>query len=398
MYDAIVVGARVAGAATAMLLAREGHRVLLVDRAEFPSEIPKGHFVHRHGPQHLRDWGLLERVLDTGCPAITTLTLHQGDFPLVGTDLVVDGVPLGVGPRRSHLDKVLVDAAVEAGAELREHFPVRGYTSDDGRITGVRAGSPEVAEQAKITIGADGRNSALAKHVGAASYNEVPSISCWYFSYWSGVEGVEGLELSFQNERGSFAFPTHDALTAVFVSWPVSETATIKADIEGEFANALALASPSLAERVREGERVERFYGATQLPNFLRVPHGPGWALVGDAGCHKDPLMALGCCDALRDAELLAEATHEGLTGERPLDEALADYGRRRDEETMPLYEMNLQAARLQPPPPEVLALRAAVRGSPEDTRALYMSRQGMRPYEEFFNPENMARLMGAPA
>src|SRR6516165_9728432 len=115
-YDAIVVGARCAGAASAMLLARRGFDVLLVDRARFPSEIPHGHYVHMHGPPRLAAWGLLDRVLATGAPAITSITTDLGDFPLTGRDLVVDGVPVGVAPRRAVLDQALIDAAIEAGA------------------------------------------------------------------------------------------------------------------------------------------------------------------------------------------------------------------------------------------------------------------------------------------
>src|SRR4051812_8957483 len=124
MYDTIVVGARCGGAATAMLLARKGHRVLLVDRATFPSEIPHGHLIHRGGPKKLATWGLLDRLTATRCPAITRMTLDAGDFPLTASDLSVDGVPVAFGPRRTALDRALVDAAVEAGAELRAGFSV----------------------------------------------------------------------------------------------------------------------------------------------------------------------------------------------------------------------------------------------------------------------------------
>src|SRR5262245_20700116 len=117
MHDVIVVGARCAGASTAMLLARWGYRVLLVDRATFPSDIPHGHFIHRQGPRRLARWGLLDRIVATNCPATTTSVMDLGDSALVGTELTVDGVALGYGPRRSVLDKVLIDAAVEAGAE-----------------------------------------------------------------------------------------------------------------------------------------------------------------------------------------------------------------------------------------------------------------------------------------
>jgi flavin-dependent dehydrogenase len=390
MYDAIVIGARCAGASTAMLLARRGHRVLLVDRASFPSDIPHGHFIHRLGPRRLAEWGLLERILATGCPPVTAMISHAGDYPLTGRDLIAEGAPLGVGPRRTALDRVLVEAAVEAGAELRERFPVRGYTSDGDRITGIEGPS---RERASVVVGADGRNSALAAHVGAPAYEEVPALSCWYFSYWSGVAS-EGLELHDHDGRAIFAFPTNDGLFAIFVAFPAAELRAVRGDIEGSFMAAVDNA-PDLAERVREGTREERFYGATNLPNFLRRPHGPGWALVGDAGCHKDPFMALGVCDALRDAELLADALHKGFSGERPLEEALAGYEQARNEQTLPLYRANLQSARLEGPPPEVRAVRAAMRSADqEDVNRLFLAVEGMIPEESFFNPENMGRIM----
>jgi flavin-dependent dehydrogenase len=137
-YDAIVVGARCAGAATAMLLARRGLDVLLVDRAKFPSEIPHGHFIHRHGPRRLAEWGLLDDILETNCPPVTSVTMDYGDVSLTGTDLAVDDIPLGVGPRRAQLDELLVRAAVASGAELRDGFAVHDYLGDGDRISGIR--------------------------------------------------------------------------------------------------------------------------------------------------------------------------------------------------------------------------------------------------------------------
>jgi 2-polyprenyl-6-methoxyphenol hydroxylase-like FAD-dependent oxidoreductase len=160
MHDVIVIGARCAGAPTAMLLARKGYRVLLVDRATFPSDIPHGHFIHRHGPRRLAGWGLLDRIAATNCPAVTSSVMDLGDFPLVGTDLEADGVALGYGPRRSVLDQVLVEAAVEAGAELRMAVSVEGFTTDGDRITGIRcrtSGGVQSVESATWIVGADGR-------------------------------------------------------------------------------------------------------------------------------------------------------------------------------------------------------------------------------------------------
>jgi flavin-dependent dehydrogenase len=382
-----------------MLLARQGYRVLLVDRATFPSEIPHGHFIHRHGPARLRRWGLLDRIVATNCPAVTSMTSDFGDFPLVGHDLAVDGVALGYGPRRAALDKVLVDAAVEAGAELREGFVVEDFIADGERITGIRGrdrrGGAAVTERAAVTVGADGRNSRLARAVRAPVYEATPAVTCWYFSYWSGVPD-EGLEVYVRHNRVIFAFPTSDGLFGLFVAWPSAELAAVRADIEGQFM-AVIDQVPVLAERVRGGRREERFYGATDLPNFLRAPYGPGWALVGDAGCHKDPFLALGICDALRDAELLAEALGDGLSGRCALEVALAGYERRRNEATLPDYRQNLHAARFEPPPAEVTQLRAALRGNQEATNRFIMANEGMIPREAFFNPENLQRLMAAP-
>ena len=397
MYDAIVIGARCSGAATAMLLARKGHRVLLVDRAMFPSDIPHGHLIHRGGPKRLASWGLLDQVIATGCPAITSMSSDLGDFSLEATDLAVGGVPVACGPRRTALDRVLVAAAVDAGAELRAGFSVETLIMDGARVTGIRGGDrragTSVTERATLTIGADGRNSHVARAVGAPEYDQEPSLTCWYFSYWADVAS-ETLEIHDRHGRAMFAFPTNADLFAVFVAWPASELAMVRADIERQFLAALD-GVPSLGQRVRAGRRADRFYGATDLRNFLRKPYGPGWALVGDAGCHKDPYLALGIADAFRDAELLANAVDDGLSGRRNLYESLADYERRRNESTMLDYRMNLERARFTPMSQTERMMRAAIHGNAEATRQFFLTVEALAPREVFFGPENMGRLLG---
>jgi 2-polyprenyl-6-methoxyphenol hydroxylase-like FAD-dependent oxidoreductase len=379
MYDAIIVGARCAGAATAMLLARRGHRVLLVDRATFPSDVPHGHFLHRGGPARLERWGLLDQVA-ASAPPITAIASDYGDFLLSARDILVDGAPLGIGPRRRVIDRILLEAAVKAGAHLRTGFAVQDYIGDGSRITGIRgregAGRTLVTEQATVTVGADGRNSRLARTVGAPAYEETPPLTCWYFSYWSGVP-AEGLELYFRGRRAILAFPADDGLLAIFVAWPASALPLVRSDIPRHFTEAL-LAVPDLADRVRAGRQEDRYYGASDLPNFLRRPHGPGWALVGDAGCHKDPFLALGMCDAFRDAELLANALDDAFTGVRRLDAALASYHRERDAATLPAYRLNTLIAGTMAPPEEMLRLRAAVRGDPVATRGYFLRNEGV--------------------
>ena len=379
MYDAIVIGARCAGSPTAMLLARKGWRVLLVDRSTFPRDIPHGHFIHRDGPRRLAAWGLLDS-LGPHCPALTSFTLDLGDFPLTGDDLTLDGVAFGYGPRRSRLDHLLVGAAEAAGVEVREGFTVETLTTDDGRVTGIvgraSAGGATIVERARMTVGADGRHSKVAASVAAPAYNDFPTLTCWYFSYWSGVEG-RGLEVYVRDRSVIFAFPTSDGLFAVFAAWPIDMFGEIKANIEPHFMATLDRL-PEFAERVRSGRREERFAGAADLPNFQRKPYGPGWALVGDAGCHKDPFLALGICDAFRDAEFLTQALDDGFNGRNDLTEALAEYERRRNDGMREDYVQNLSGARFEKPPEKVLRLRATLKGNAEATRQVFMAREGM--------------------
>jgi flavin-dependent dehydrogenase len=399
MYDVIIVGGRCAGAPLARLLALSGAKVLLVDRTTFPSDIPHGHFIHRQGPRRLQAWNLLDRVAAVS-PPITEQLVDLGDFPLVSRNLAVDGVAWGYGPRRSLLDKLLVDAAVDAGAELRERFNVDEFVFEGERLVGIRGRSPNgdvVQEKAAITVGADGRNSRLASAVDAAVYELTPTLLCYYFSYWSGVESCSfELYQRTKERRVIFSFRTSDGLFAVFVGCPIEELHKVRPDIESHFMSALDLV-PDFSERIRTGRHEDRFYGASDLPNFYRKPHGPGWALVGDAGCHKDPYMALGISDALRDAELLAAAIVDGLGGRRVLQGALADYERQRNEASTAEYQQNLSAARFEPLPAEFLRIREAVRADPVQATRLAMARSGMIERQEFFNPQNLQRLLGSP-
>ena len=393
-YDAIIVGARCAGASTAMLLARKGHRVLLVDRARFPSEIPHGHFIHRDGPPRLARWGLLDKIVATGCPPLTSHTTWFGDFPLAARNLETDGVARGYAPRRALLDKILVDAAVDAGAELREGTAVESLLSDGDRVLGIRpVGSAPIT--ARLTIGADGKHSLVAQTVKAPTYEAVPTLTCCYFTYYRDVPDPHVEVYALPQRRAIFAVATNNNLLVIFISWPIDEFAAVRARLEASFTDALDLA-PGFGERVRAGRRVERFYGTGDIPNFLRKPFGPGWALVGDAGCHKDPYLAFGICDAMRDAELLADAAHEGLSENRPLEAALADYEARRNEATLPDYYENLHMAQFCPVPADVLRLRQALRDKPADATQYVLAKEGRIPREAFFNPQNLARVMAS--
>jgi flavin-dependent dehydrogenase len=362
-YDAIVVGARCAGSPTAMLLARAGYKVLVVDRATFPSDWMRAHFVRNPGVQCLERWGLLPRVAATGCPAVMRWIVDVGDFPLSMPGHVRDGASPAYGPRRYVLDQILVEAAAEAGAEVRQGFSVQEILFEEGRVVGIRGrekGGREVIERARIVIGADGLHSLVARTVQAPTYDAHPTHACCYYSYFGDL-AAEELQIAFGADRVLITAPTNDGLTLIAVAAPIAEFPAFKSDTERAFFASLSRA-PWIEEQVRAGRRAERWLGTGDLPNFFRKPYGPGWALVGDAGYHKDPIPARGISDAFRDAELLAAALDAGFSGRAPLDAALAGYECHRNEAARPTFQEAVERSAFLPFPPEILAQRAAMR------------------------------------
>jgi flavin-dependent dehydrogenase len=282
----------------------------------------------------------------------------------------------------------------EAGAEVRTGFPVDELVFEDGAVVGIRSGA--TVERAHVVIGADGRNSLVARAVQAPEYDTRPSLACAYYTYWGGVEGGDVELYPREGRMVMGGARTNDGLNIVIVFWPKDEFHAVRADVERNFRDALALAPP-LAQRLATGERADRFYGIADLPFYYRQPYGPGWALVGDAGYHKDPITAQGITDAFRDAELLADALHAGFTGTRRVAEALAGYERTRNEETRGLYELTYEFASLAPPTPEQQTLFGALRTNEEDTNRFFGVVAGTVRPDEFFAPENIGRIVGAP-
>ncbi|CAN5754521.1 NAD(P)/FAD-dependent oxidoreductase [soil metagenome] len=394
-YDAIIVGARCAGSPTAMLLARKGHKVLVVDRATFPSDTISTHMIHPLGVADLKRWGLLDRLVARGCPAIDTYSLDLGPFSITGAPGTPDS-PVGYAPRRTVLDKLLVDAASEAGAEIREGFSVEELTFDGDRVTGIAGREKDgrrVAETASVVIGADGRHSLVAKRVAAEQYHEKPEILTGYYSYFSDLP-VTRFDTYFRPGRGFAAWPTNDGLTLVVGGWPHSEFEQNRKDVEGNWLKMFDLA-PEFAERIHAAKREERIVG-TAVPNYFRKPFGPGWALVGDAGYNKDFLTAQGIQDAFRDAELCAEALDQAFCGAAAFDEAMAHYQQTRDQHVLPMYEFTCQLATLKPPPPEMQQLLGAVHGNQEAMDQFTRVGAGVTSPAEFFAPENVAGIFAA--
>lgn len=338
-YDAIIVGARCAGSPLAMLLARSGHKVLLVDRAKFPSDTMSTHFVQAPGMARLQQWGLDDEVFASNCPPVTAAHFDMGGGEVMDFDIPLhEGVRGLVAPRRYILDKILVDAAVDAGAELAEGVSIDSLIYEGDRVAGVKGhtSTGNFEARARFVIGADGRHSVVARETEAPFIRNDGFSSGGYYTYFSGVSrGV--VETYLQDELFGIVFPTNDDLAVVGLAWRHERFKDVKRDIEGNFFGALESLG-DLGERARAGERAERFVGSADIPNYLRKAWGPGWALVGDACYHKDPAPADGITDAFRAAEYLADAFDEMANG---TDEAtaLARYEERHADAALPLLD-----------------------------------------------------------
>ena len=311
-HDVIVVGARAAGAATALLLARAGLSVLLVDRSRYGADTISTHALMRGGVLQLRRWGLLDEIIASGAPPVRRTTFHVGSDVVPITIKPSFGVDALYAPRRTVLDRVLVDAAMAAGAEVRFGVTVTGLDIDaDGRVHGIvgqdEQGRP-VRAAAAITIGADGMRSKVADAVGAVVERSGSAAGAFAYGYWTGLEPT-GYEWFFRPGVSAGAIPTNDGATCVFVSTtPERLRRELRPEVSTGFFALLGQAAPELRERmatVGPPDRIRRFGG---LVGYLRRPWGPGWALVGDAGYFKDPIAAHGLTDAMRDAELVARA------------------------------------------------------------------------------------------
>ena len=387
-YDAIVIGARTAGSPTAMLLARKGYRVLAVDRATFPSDTLSTHVIHAPGGAALQRWGLLDRVTATGCPPIKTYEFDFGPFTISGSTKPVDGVDVAYAPRRTVLDEILVDAAREAGVEVREGYNVDDVMIEDGTVVGIRRGDRE--DRARIVIGADGRNSSVAKAVGAEDYDAKPRLQYSYFTYFSGLP-IEAFESYIRPDRGFACAPTNDGLTMVVCGWPYAEAQSYKADVEGNFMATMELA-PEFAARLRGAKREAPFLGGA-VPGWFRKPFGDGWALVGDAGYNKDPITAQGITDAFLDAERCTDAIDQWLQDGKPYNDAMSAWHQERDAKAMPIYGFTAQFATLEAPPPEMQQLLGAVHGNQEAMDGFVSVISGAVSPVDFFSEENVGRI-----
>ncbi|SFL84510.1 NAD(P)/FAD-dependent oxidoreductase [Streptomyces pini] len=396
MYDVIVVGARVAGASTALRFARAGYSVLLLDRARFPSDTLSTHYIHQPGVARLARWGVLDAVRASGCPPLERSVYEVGDVRLDGCSAPSDGYRTAYAPRRQVLDQILVDAAVAAGAEFRDNCSVSGPLFEGDRVAGVlcrTAGGTRTRERARLVVGADGMRSAFARGVGAEFTVHDPLQTCIYYTYWQGLRA--DFELYERPGRWIGAIPTNDGATLIAAYFPQAEFRRVRGDALSHYLENIRTTAPDLYGRAVAGERVERLRGTGDQQNFFRRASGPGWALVGDAAHHKDSITARGISDAFLQTDLLADCVGEGLHDPARLDEALRRYADRHQEELFEGYRNTLFVSRLEVTP-ERLAMLRAVRTSASLTSRYFAAAAGGMSTDELYDDELLDLLAAA--
>ena len=342
-WDAVVVGARVAGAATAMLLARSGMRVLCVDRAREGSDTLSTHAFLRAGVLQLAQWGLVDEIRAAGTPPIRRIVFTYGDEQVPVAVRPGSGVDALYAPRRTVLDTILSGAAVRAGATVRYGTPVTGLLRGlDGRVSGVvvrgRDGRMQ-EESAPLVIGADGRASVVADEVAAPVQFAGTAATEMVYGYAAPLP-VDGYVWSYRPGVSVGAIPTNGGVTCIFAGGrPGTVLPLVRARGPEGTLRALAATGP-LGPALAQARTVGRIRHVHGTPGHLRTPHGPGWALVGDAGYWKDPLSTHGMSAALRDADLLARAVLSAPRPGRAQTEALAGYAASRDALSLPMLRI----------------------------------------------------------
>ena len=401
-YDVIVVGARCAGSSLAMLLARAGTRVLLVDRTTFPSDTLNGHYIHPAGVRSLERWGLLDRVLSPGSARpVREVHMDFGSTAFTGHLGWPDGQPaFSIAPRRHRLDALLVDAAAEAGVEVRQSFYVADLLREGERVVGITGHGVDgqaVEERAEIVVGADGLRSIVATQVGAPAYEAIPAHTCIYYSHWADLT-TSGLEICPRPGRYALTFPTDAGLTCVAVGWRHAEFGRVRTDVEAEFLSALERRPPTWPPACEPRGAWSRSAAQPTCPCTCACRSGRAGRSSATPAAASIPLQEKASPMLSATPACLADAIHTGLGGTRPLDETLSQYRRRRDAEVMPIYHYTAQRARLEPLALDQARLISALADNQAAADRFVGLTAGTTAFDDFFSPANIRGLVGQSA
>lgn len=393
-FDVIVVGARCAGATAAMLLGRAGLRVLLLERTTFPADTLSTLYIQQPGVALLSRWGLLDRVRDSGCPRLDRVTYRLDDVVVTGCASPIDGIRESYAPRRLILDRILVEAAIDSGAEFRDGCTVTAVDTVDGRVVGLRyrEGRREHRVTARLIVGADGMRSTVAELVGAKTIIENDRLTCAYYSYWEGVDAHFEL---YEGDTGWVStVPTNDAVL-VSAYFPQDRFDEVRHDAQPAYLANIEANAPGVARRLADATQVDRLYGTGDQRNFFRQATGPGWVLIGDAGHHKDSLTARGIGDAFHQALMLSDGVAEVVDDRDALDDRLAQFADDREPTFMESYQSTLLVAQSAARQKRKMML-AAVGSSPELTQRYFDTVAGILPVSQLYTPELQQRLAEA--
>ncbi len=402
-YDAVIVGARVAGSSLGLLLAGQQRRVLLLDRDAFPSDTLSTHFTSPPVVGMFHRLGVLEDILAAGFRPITRHRTTIEDCVFEGP--AAPGGHFSLAPRRNVLDATLIEHALAAGAEVSSRTVVERLIEEDGAVRGVVAVSKSGERRelrARVVVGADGKTSKLAQWVGAGTYREQPPLRPVYYGYYNGVAPLPEptLELFFGGGRLGFLFPMRPGEDCLALELSPDEFEEFRTDPQARFEQCFA-GLPGMKARLA-GARLEgKLLGTKGVANYFRVPYGPGWALTGDAAYLKDPSTGSGIGDALTQAFMLAGALGSWLDGAE-WEPTMAEYQRRRDEALLPFYELTLEHTRSPDMPPEGLAALRGALVSPVTMRLLASALPGhlaaLLPAHELAGVTALARMFGEAA
>lgn len=401
MQDVIVVGARCAGSAIALQMARLGYKVLMIERDRMPSDMAMStHFLHSRAVACLARWGLLDSLVASGTPPVRRIEVDLGPFVLSGEPPTVDGEDRSFAPRRRILDEIILQGAIASGAELRDECAVSDILEEHGRVVGVKATTRDgrvFSEAARIVIGADGPASLVAARTGARENQTTPPLQGTAWFYWQDLP-LEHLAFHPRAFEAIYAFPTSGESTLVGANWSIDRFRAARGDIENEYFGVLRRCAPAIFDSVSSARRDDTSIRVGSTRSFQRKSHGPGWALLGDARFKKDPCTAQGITDAFCDAESLSMALDAGFRGKSELTTALDQWEQESNAWNTPFMDFACQLASFAPPSDEALALYSALRGNQADiSMFIGMITETVSP-QAFFAPDNVRRILQTAA
>jgi flavin-dependent dehydrogenase len=380
-YDVVVVGARAAGAATAMLLARQGLQVLLVDRGRYGADTLSTHALMRGSVYLLSQWGLLDRIIDAGTPPVRHARFDYGTDSVTVALKPTLGVEALYAPRRTVLDPLLVTAAEVVGTTVRFGITVTGLLHDSrGRVVGIRGhdrNRATVEARARLVVGADGVKSIVAREVRAATLRVGTSASAVIYGYWSQLP-VDGYEWFYRTGHSAGIIPTNQGQACIFAAIPALDlTIASRRNLDDTYHRLLAAATSGCAERLAKANAPSRLHTWLGRPGYIRQAHGPGWALAGDAGSFLDPLSTHGITDALRDAAMLARSIDDAPEIDDTTT-ALSRFTHDRNQAVTPIFDIVDRIAAYRWTPAE-LKLRLHELSAAMNTEAELIAAAGIR-------------------